>query len=423
MSNVRVRIWNRTVGYLTWDSRSNTAVFELDDDYRNAPFNLSPLLIDKGQRLHFGGTYDGPFVGLPPLISDSLPDRFGNRVFQEWLTQNNYQLNDLNSVDRLMYVSNRGTGALEYEPGKDVMGSVSEVDFNELAEVSKKIIENKYEYADFVANQQALQHILTIGSSVGGAQAKVLVAIHRETGELRAGDVLHSDPAFDYFIVKLSYSSDTPWGTEKTSVEFVYHQMAKEVGLRMMPCELLEVDGSVHFKTMRFDRVEGQKLHTQTLAALTGYSNRNIPFSYENVFRVMERLQVSHRDKEQLFKQMVFNVASCNMDDHMKNLSFIMGPNGDWKLSPAYDLTYPFDPYLPSMMFHKMSINGKTKDINREDVLAVGRLVGIRNAKGVVDGIREAVSTFQTKASELSVSKRTRESIQAEIEKRIRLLA
>ncbi|MGB1317830.1 MAG: type II toxin-antitoxin system HipA family toxin, partial [Flavobacteriales bacterium] len=316
----------------------------------------------------------------------------------------------------------RGTGALEYEPGKDVIGSISEVDFNELAEVSKKIIENKYEYSDFVKNQEALQHILTIGSSVGGAQAKVLVSVHNKTGELRAGDVLHQDAGFDYYIVKLAYDSETAWGAEKTSVEYAYHQMALECGIKMMPCELLETGDSLHFRTKRFDRVEGQKLHTQTLAALTSYSNRNVPFSYEQVFRIMERLQVSHRDKEQLFKQMVFNVASCNMDDHMKNFGFIMERSGEWKLSPAYDLTYPFDPYLPSMMFHKMSINGKTKNIKLNDVLAVGQLVGIRNAKGLVSQICAAVASFSTKAQQLKISKRTIKTVQAELEKRIALL-
>ena len=422
MSSVRVKIWDETVGYLTWDSQSNTAVFEVDNAYQEAAYNLSPLLLDKRQKLHFGGAYDGPFLGLPPMIADSLPDRFGNRVFQEWLTQNNYHLNDLNSVDRLMYVASRGTGALEYEPGKDVIGSISEVDFDELAQVSKKIIENKYEYSDFVKNREALQHILTIGSSVGGAQAKVLVAIDTQSNEMRAGDIVHDKESFDYFIVKLSYNSDTPWGMEKTSVEYAYHQMALACGIKMMPCELMEVDDSVHFKTKRFDRVGGKKLHTQTLAALTGYTNRNIPFSYEQIFRLMERLQVSHRDKEQLFKQMVFNVASCNMDDHMKNVGFTMQRNGEWQLSPAYDLTYPFDPYLPSMMFHKMTINGKTKDVSRDDVLTVARLVGIRNAKGVVDEICDAVASFSQKTKGLKISQRTVKSIEAEQQKRIKPL-
>jgi len=422
VSNVRVKIWDETVGYLSWDSQNNTAVFELDRAYQDAEYNISPLLLDKQQRLHFGGAYDGPFQGLPPIIADSLPDRFGNRVFQEWLIQNNYHLNDLNSVDRLMYVASRGMGALEYEPGKDVIGSISKFDFNELAAVSKKIIENKYEYSDFVKNQEALQHILNIGSSVGGAQAKVLVAIHKQTNELRAGDVLHQGSEYDYYIVKLAYDSDTPWGAEKTSVEYVYHRMASECGIKMMPCELLVINDSVHFKTKRFDRVGGQKLHTQTLAALTGYTNRNVPFSYEQIFRLMEQLQVSHRDKEQLFKHMVFNVASCNMDDHMKNFGFIMERNGQWCLSPAYDLTYPFDPYLPSMMFHKMSINGKTKDVTREDVFAVGRLVGIRNSKGIVGEICDAVGSFDEKAKDFKISNRTASTIQLQLEKRIQLL-
>lgn len=407
MSNVKVNVWGNTVGYLSWDSTANSAVFELDEAYSEAGYNLSPLLIDKQQKMHYGAAYNELFMGLPPMIADSLPDAFGNRVFQEWLIQNDYHLNDLNPVDRLMYVASRGTGALEYEPDKEVVGAVSEVDFNELAAVSKKIIENKYSFSDFVQNQEALQHILTIGSSVGGAQAKVLVAIHPETGAIRPGDVLHDDPAYQYFLVKLAYETDTPWGAEKTSVELAYHQMAVEAGIKMMPCEIMEIDGSVHFKTQRFDRINGQKLHTQTLAAMTGYANRTVPFSYEQLFMILERLRVSHRDKEQLFKQMVFNVASCNMDDHIKNFGFIMGQDGEWKLSPAYDLTYPFDPYKPSLKFHKLTINGKSKEIMREDVLSVAKKIGIRNASGIVDRICETVEQFSAKAEKLNIGQRT----------------
>ncbi|MBI1289087.1 MAG: hypothetical protein GC178_16090 [Flavobacteriales bacterium] len=422
MSNVKVKIWSDTVGYLTWDANSNTSIFELDNAYREADYNLSPLLLDKRQRLHYGGAYNELFVGLPPMIADSLPDAFGNRVFQEWLIQNNYHLQDLNPVDRLMYVANRGVGALEYEPGKEVMGAVSEVDFTELANVSKKIIENKYAFSDFVSEREALQHILSIGSSVGGAQAKVLVAVNSATGEIRAGDVCHADTAFTYHIVKLAYDTDTPWGKEKTSVEYVYWQMAQQAGLGMMPSELLEVDGSFHFKTQRYDRVNGKKVHTQTLAGLTGYSDRTVPFSYEQLFGIMERLQVSHRDKERLFKQMVFNVAACNMDDHLKNFSFVMESNGGWRLSPAYDITYPFDPYKPSMKFHKLTINGKSKEIGRGDVLAVAKKVGIRNAKNVVDGICVAVSGFAQFAKETAIGPKTIHLIEKDIEQRIALL-
>lgn len=407
MSSVKVRYHDLTVGYLTWDAMGNQAILELDEDYMNSPIDLAPFTIDKNLPIHYARDTQAVFQGLHPFLADSLPDHFGNRVFQEWLLKNDYKLADLNPVDRLMYVASRGMGALEYEPAREVPNVIEHIDFNSLARVSEKIIQGKYDYSDFLANEEALQNILRIGSSVGGAQAKVLVAIHDKSKEIRAGDVLHDDPEFRYFIVKLAHDTGTPWGQEKTVIEYVYHLMAKKAGIQTSVLELMYEEGVNHLRIERFDRLHGERIHMQTLMALSGHHDRRVAMPYEDCFRLMTALKMSHSDMVQLYRQMVFNVYSRNMDDHSKNISFLMNKQGEWRLSPAYDITYPFDPYLPSLQVHKMSVNGKVKGITDEDLLAVAKKVGVRAAHGVLHQVREAVSGFADLAIEFGVSERT----------------
>jgi len=422
MSQLKVNIWDTTVGYLSWDEVNNNAVLELDDDYQSNTLNISPLLMDKSLKTHYGDIYNTVFLGLPPLLSDSLPDFFGNRVFQEWLIQHKYQETDLNPVDRLLYIGKRGTGAIEYEPAKEMNAETTTIDFSSLASIAEKIIQNKYAFQDFVANEQALQNILNIGSSVGGAQAKVLIAENKKTGMLKAGDILHASSDYDYYIVKLAHNTNTPWGNEKTSVEYVYYLMAQQAGIQIMPSKLIEKEGAAHFKTQRFDREKGKKIHLQTLHSLTGYSNKRIAFSYEKAFQVFEQLQLSHTSKEAFFRQMVFNVASCNMDDHMKNFSFLMNPNGVWSYAPAYDLTYPFDPYLPSLKFHKMTIDGKSKNISKNDLLQIAKSVRITNANEIIASICNSVLQFNTLAKPYKISNKTRNFIDNDIKQAVKNL-
>ncbi|MBI1835641.1 MAG: type II toxin-antitoxin system HipA family toxin [Flavobacteriia bacterium] len=419
MSSIKVKIWDETIGYLYWDGVNNRSIFELDSDYQESNLNISPLLINKKIKIHTATTYEPIFQGLPPSIADSLPDYFGNRVFQTWLNQNNILESELNPIERLMYTGKRGIGAMEYEPGKSIINTIDTVDFGEIVEISEKIISNKYAFSDFINNQQALQNILTIGSSVGGAQAKILVAVHPKTGEIKAGDVLHEDKEFDYFIVKLGHESESVWGKEKTSVEYVYYLMAKNAGLTINDSKLIENQGNIHFQTKRFDRVKGEKIHFQTLLAITGYSSKTSVFNYEQCFVVLEQMKFKHLDKEMLFRQMVFNIASCNMDDHLKNLGFILNREGNWSLSPSYDLTYPFDPFLPSLKFHKMNINGKSKDIEREDILKMAQKVGIRNPHGIIEEVKNAVSEFEQLAKNYEIGNYSRKTISTDIQKAI----
>jgi len=416
MSSLKITIWGKTVGYLAWDRIQNRTILELDADYQNNTINISPPLINKKIKIQSSPVQEPIFQGLHPTFADSLPDYFGNRIFQTWLQQNQIETNDLNPIEKLLYIGKRGSGAFDYEPGKELIHSMETIDFNEIIAISEKIISNKYAISDFLENQQALQNILTIGSSVGGAQAKILIAIHSETGKICAGDILQKDASWEYYIVKLSHQSDTNWGKEKNTIEYVYYLMAKEAKLTISDSELIEINGNYHFKTKRFDRMNGEKIHLQTLLAITGFFSKTTAFSYEQFFGIAEQLTLKQSEKEALFRQMVFNVASCNMDDHLKNFSFLMNQKGEWSLAPAYDLTYPFDPYLPRFQFHKMTINSKSKNIEHSDLMIVAKKVGIKKGEKIIKEVCDAVSKFNSYVKNYEISNLAKEVIRTDIE-------
>lgn len=413
MSSAKITIWNKVIGYLYWDDKNQSAIFEADEEYINAPFNIAPIIHeDKKERL-IGSDFHDKFKGLIPTFNDSLPDAFGNIVFKEWLEQNDMNQSDMNPVERLLYIGRRGIGALEYHEGKDIPNTIENVDLKELSQISDKIITRKYEEEDYLYNPEALRNILTIGSSVGGAQAKILVAITKDD-KLLAGDIIHSQPV-DYYIVKLEHDPQNIWNKEKNYVEYVYNQIASDIGINVAESRLIREEGRAHFASKRFDRVQNKKIHKQTVNALIGFFGKNNEFSYEDIFKIIEYLELPYSNSEQLFMQMVFNIAASNRDDHTKNFSFLMNQNGEWSLSPAYDLTFPFDPYQSFAIPHQISINGKNKEISREDVEAVAKLVGIRNYNHIIDSVIEQVSTFKERIEVYDLNSRTIELIDKEL--------
>lgn len=415
MSTAKITIWDKTVGYLYWDHTNNTALFEADEEYIQSSFNIAPIIDkEKGESLS-GNDFHDNFLGLIPTFNDSLPDSFGNIVFKEWLEQMDMNQSDMNPVERLRYIGKRGIGALAYHKGHDIPNLVHNVDLEELSQISDKIIKRKYEHKDYLHNPEALRNILTIGSSIGGAQAKILIAI-TENEHLLAGDIIHQQPV-DYYIVKLEHDPQDIWNREKNYVEFVYNQIAKEIGIHVAESRLIEEGGRAHFASKRFDRVNNQRIHKQTVNALTGFYGRNNEFSYTNIFEIIEYLQLPYSNSKQLFMQMVFNVAVSNRDDHTKNFSFLMDRKGTWSLSPAYDLTFPFDPYTSFVIPHKISINQKTKDINRKDIEAVAKKAGIRNYNQIIDNVIEQVSTFKYRIKQYGLNEKTIRLIAKDLEK------
>lgn len=414
MSSAKITIWNKVVGYLVWDEPNQTAIFEADDDYLVAPFNIAPLIHGDKNAPLTGINFSPKFNGLPPCFNDALPDSFGNNVFKEWLEQNKIDQSELNPVERLLYIGQRGIGALEYHIGRDIPNITHIIDVNDLAAISDKIIKRKYDQRDYILNPEALKNILVIGSSVGGAQAKILVAINKKN-ELLAGDILHAEPV-DYYIIKLEHDSSDIWLKEKNVVEFEYNQMAREAGLFVSESKLFHIDGKTHFASKRFDRVNNHKIHTQTVNALTGFYGRNTEFSYEEIFRIIEYLRLPYVNLEQLFIQLVFNVAASNRDDHTKNFSFVMNDKAEWSLSPSYDLTYPFDPYQNFNVPHQIAINGKTSNITRKDLETVAKKAGIRGYNKIIDRVVESVASFTKRIKPYDLNKNTVKLISKDLE-------
>jgi len=409
MSTAKIKIWDTTVGYLYWDDPNNSVIFEADQQYLEASMNIAPIIHTDKSEVLMGSNFAEKFNGMIPTFSDSLPDSFGNVVFKEWLEMNDLDQSQMNPVERLRYVGERGIGALEYYESYEIPNISQNIDLEQLANISDKIIKRKYDQEDYLYNPQALQKILTIGSSVGGAQAKILVAMTPDD-KLLAGDVLH-DRQVDYYIVKLEHDPRDVWQKEKNYVELVYNQIATDIGINVAASRLIEEGGRAHFASKRFDRDQNTKLHKQTVSALAGFFGRNTEFSYENIFQIIEFLKLPYPDAEQLFMQMTFNVLSSNRDDHTKNFSFLMDQTGTWSLSPAYDLTFPFDPSRGFVVPHKIMINQKTKDITRKDIEAVAVKAGIRNYNQIIENVIDQVATFEKRIRQYQLNKRNVELI------------
>lgn len=420
MSSAKVNIWDTTIGYLYWDDPNQTVLFEPDEEYIDSDINIAPILHQNKRERLSGSDYPKQFNGMIPVFNDSLPDSFGNTVFKEWLEQMNMDQSQMNPVERLLYVGKRGIGALEYYKGKDIPNSIQNIDLNELADISNKIIQRKYTQEDFLHDPEALRNILSIGSSVGGAQAKVLVAQTKDD-KLLAGDIIHDKPV-DYFIVKLENDPQNIWQREKNYVEFVYNSIARDIGINVAESKLIFEGERAHFASKRFDRVENKKIHKQTVNALRGFWGKSMEFGYSDIFKTIEFLQLSYSNTEQLFMQMVFNVAASNRDDHTKNFSFLMNEGGEWTLSPAYDLTFPRDPYQSFNSAHQIHINRKTKDILREDVVAVAKLAGIRNYNPIIDNVIEHVSSFSNRIRNFPLESNTSKLIEKDINENINRL-
>ncbi|MCB0402455.1 MAG: type II toxin-antitoxin system HipA family toxin [Flavobacteriales bacterium] len=425
MSSAKITIWDTVVGYIAWDDRHNTAIFEAEKEYINSPLNIAPIIHPDKTELLFGNNFPEKFNGMIPTFNDSLPDSFGNVVFKEWLEQIDKDQSDMNPVERLLYVGKRGVGALEYHVGKDIPNITHNLDLEELATIADKIMKRKYAQEDYIHNPEALQNILNIGSSVGGAQAKILVAITREAKKenekLLAGDIMHPIPV-DYYIVKLEHDPQHIWYKEKNYVELVYNQIAGDMGIRVAESRLIEEGGRAHFASKRFDRKDNKKIHQQTVSALAGFFGKNTEFGYENIFKMIEYLGMPYQDKEQLYRQMVFNVVASNRDDHTKNFSFLMDEQGSWSLSPAYDLTFPYDPYQSFAIPHQISINKKVKGISRDDLEAVAKKAGIMHYHEIIDQAITHMLTFPERIKAYDLNKRTIELIGKDIQKNVDLL-
>lgn len=415
MSTATVRLWGTAIGYVSMDRDERFARFEYDPDFARAGIEPAPLMMPVAARriYQFPDLHPRAFHGLPGMLADSLPDRYGNRLIDVWLARAGRTRDEFNAVDRLCYTGTRGMGALEFEPatGAQDLGDRSLevaqlVELASMAFASKETLDTRLEGEEA---EQAMLDILSVGTSAGGARAKAVIAFHPETKQVRSGQ-LDLPPGFEHWLIKfdgVEFNGD--WGVADPAgyglLEYSYSEIARDCGISMTECDLLSENGRNHFMTRRFDRSpDGGKQFVQTFAALAHFDYyESGHYSYEQLFLTMKQLGMPKAELEQQFRRVVFNVVGCNQDDHVKNTSFIMDRQGDWRLSPAYDLCHAEGSDFTRN--HQLSINDKTNDFVLEDLQHLAAYAGLPRGrhKTILDEVVAAFSNWQRLAEELGV--------------------
>lgn len=418
MQVAEVKIWGRLVGAVAWDQENGLATFEYDSKFKQLGWDLAPLKMPvSGSRNQYSfsdlkkdknSEYD-TFKGLPGLLADALPDKYGNQLINLWLAKQGRAQDSMNPVEMLCFIGTRGMGALEFEPTilKESKKTFS-VEIDNLVATAQKLLKQREE---FTANlkkeeEQAVMEILKIGTSAGGARPKALIAWNEKSGEVKSGQT-KAPNGFEHWLIKLDGVSDVQLGGSHDygRVEMAYYNMAKTCGITMMPSRLLEENGRAHFMTKRFDRNEGEiKHHIQTFCALKHFDYNQVKsFSYEQLFQCMRELKLTYADAEQMFRRMVFNVIARNCDDHTKNFSFLLQQGGKWELAPAYDVCHAYRPGSNWVSQHALSVNGKRKDIVKKDLLVIGESIRCKKAEEIVDEINDTVNQWKRFADEVKV--------------------
>ena len=421
-----VKIWGESVGAVRWDADKQLASFQYTKKFLTKELDLSPIkmLITNGDRI-----YSFPelrkqkdeeiatFKGLPGLLADSLPDRYGNQLINAWLAQNGRQPNSMNPVEQLCFIGTRGIGALEFEPAQlKAAKQTFAIEIKSLVKIAQKMLLNRGDFGVSLAadEQKAMKEILKIGTSAGGARPKAVIAFNKKTGEVRSGQTI-APKGFEHWLLKLDGVSDAQFGSSHGfgRVEYAYYLMARDCNIQMMDCELLEENERAHFMTKRFDR-EGSntKHHVQTFCGMQHFDYNNLyGYSYEQLFQTMRILKMTYPEAEQMFRRMVFNVMATNYDDHTKNFSFLLKQNDKWELAPAYDLCYSYDPENIWVSQHSLSINGKHKEINNSDLMTIANANNIKKGKKIIKKIKEIVCNWSKYADEAGVSPELKDSI------------
>jgi serine/threonine-protein kinase HipA len=414
-----IKVWNRRVGAVVWQPDQGTATFQYDPDFVSEGLELAPFTmpLEQGDRIfRFPELKRSPtFRGLPGLLADVLPDKYGNALINAWLAGRGRPADSLNPVEMLCFIGNRGVGALEFEPERPRHSTVaSKLEVGALVDMAEKILTRKKKFRSRLpAEQKTMMDILKIGSSAGGARAKALVAYNPETQEVRSGQA-EAPGGFSHWIIKFDGVSDSQFGATHGygRVEMAYHLMCRDAGIDMTECRLFEENGRAHFLTRRFDRTSEGKVHTQSFCSMRHFDFNDVTlYSYEQLFETMRLLALPYPQVREMFRRMVFNVMSRNCDDHTKNFSFLMDHSGTWKLSPAYDMCHAYRPGSDWVSQHGLSINGKRKAINRDDLLAVAAKINIKKPEQVIDQVADVIKRWPAYARQVKVDARLREAI------------
>ena len=424
MTLAAVHLWGRQIGAVSLEESQQTATFEYAPDFVTSGIQVSPLMMPLAPGVYsFPGLPPISFHGLPGLLADSLPDKFGNALIDAWLATQGRRPEDFDAVERLLYTGNRGMGALEFKPAKGPRArKAGKIDIDALVALASEVLAHRNDLQVSFANghkREALKEILRVGTSAGGARAKAIIAWNPNTNEVRSGQI-SAGPGYSYWILKfdgVTGNRDKELEDPKGygTIEYAYYKMAKAAGISMAECRLLEENDRRHFMTRRFDRPEGGgKLHMQSLGALGHFDfNAAGAHSYEQAFQVIRRLGLPMESTEEQFRRMAFNIAARNQDDHVKNIAFLMDKNGSWKLSPAFDVTYSYNPGGSWTAQHQMSMNGKRNHFTLEDFKVVARVAGMKRGrdKAILQEVQDAVSMWDRFASETGIEKNLQDKI------------
>jgi serine/threonine-protein kinase HipA len=413
----KVNMFGMPVGTFRWDERYNVARFEYDSSFVGRGLEPSPLMmpVQEGRVYSFASLDRETYKGLPGMLADSLPDTYGRALFDRWLALTGRTSS--NPIETLCFLGKRCMGALEFEPAMDFTydpNALFEID--SLVKVARDALTEKTSFGVNLNDDKkaAIAEILRLGTSAGGQRAKAIIAYNKETGEVRSGQV-EAPAGFNYYLIKLDGVSATV-GFKATGnhgrLEYSFYKLAKACGIEMTDCSLIEENGRAHFLTQRFDRNNGKKIHLQTLCGIAHFDYRiHRAYSYEQAFNVMRALRLPYSAAQEMFRRMVFNVVVRNQDDHTKNISFLMDEDGIWRLSPAYDMGYAYNPKGGWTATHQMSINGKFDDITRQDLMTFAHQNNIKDAAMIIDEVSEVASQWPDLAAECGVPKTVTDTI------------
>ena len=420
-----VRLWGRTIGAVALNDNDGVAAFEYDKAFLNSGIQVAPLAMPLANKVYaFPELSRQTFHGLPGLLADSLPDKFGNALINTWLASLGRTADSFNAIERLCYVGQRGMGALEFIPSVGPNPrQVENLQVENLVRLASAVLTQRQNMSASLAAEEkesSLQHILQVGTSAGGARAKAVIAWNPATNEICSGQV-DAGRGFEYWLLKFDGVSgnkdkelEDPQGYGK--IEYAYYLMAKDAGIEMSECRLLEENGRHHFMTRRFDRTsDGKKLHMQSLGAMAHFDfNMAGAHSYEQAFLVMRQLGLPKQQIEQQFRRMVFNIVARNQDDHVKNIAFLMDKQGTWSLAPAFDVTYAYQPTGLWTSQHQMSMNGKRDQFTAEDLKTCGQTVALKRgqAERILEEIVTSVSNWRDYAAKAGVSEQQCDGIQ-----------
>ena len=415
-NTARVILWGSDIGAVTWVPDRRVGVFQYTPEFANSGIEVAPEMMPlTDMPYEFPSLSRETFKGLPGMLADSLPDKFGTKLIEAWLASQGRKPSSFTPIEQLCYTGIRGMGALEFHPPITDAQKSSTVEINDLVALSNRVLDDQIALEDKlsgVKDKQAIKDLMRVSTSAGGARAKAVISWNPNTGEFRSGQTSDSQ-GFSPWLVKFDGVSGNkdheladPLGFGR--IEYAYYLMACDAGIKMQKCRLHEEGGRAHFMTRRFDRTpNGDKVHMQSLGALMHYDFNNTgAYGYEQVIRTIKRLDLSVDDVEQQVLRTFFNVLARNQDDHVKNIAFLMDRKGVWYLSPAFDIVYFYNPSGEWTDQHQMSLGGKRHGFELEDLLAIAGVGGLKKARAklLLGKVSTAVSNWRYFATQAGMS-------------------